>query len=78
MIFITGDSESPEDAYNKYVADNLAGETSLRVSASDFIRMRDLFCFSGIPHDREGKVIENGFSYHSLRERLAKLGVTLK
>ncbi len=82
MIFITGDSESPEDAYNKYVADNLAGETSLRVSASDFIRMRDLFCFSGIPHyvliDREGKVIENGFSYHSLRERLAKLSVTLK
>lgn len=81
MIFITSDDESPQGAYDKYVAANLEGETSHRIPAADFNRLRDLFRFNGIPRyiliDREGKVIDDRFSYHNLHNALGKLGVAL-
>lgn len=82
MIFITSDGESPEGAYNKYVAANLEGEVTHRIPASDFNRLRDLFRFSGIPRyiliDKEGNVANDNFNVHNLRSALEEYGVTLK
>lgn len=82
MIFVTGNAESPEKAYNAYVAKNLTGETSHRLPQSDFDRLRDLFKFNGIPHyvliDREGKVVFDDFNHHDLANELAKNRIILK
>ncbi len=82
MIFITGENESPEGAYNEYAAKNLAGETTHRLSDSDFNRLRDLFKISGVPHyvliGRDGKILNDNFHYHSLADALAEYEITLK
>ena len=82
MIFVTSEGESPSETYEKYVAANLAGETTHRISATDFNRLRDLFGFNGIPHyvllDRDGKVLSDNFTHHQLRETLKGYGVELK
>lgn len=82
MIFVTSEGESPSEAYEKYVAANLAGETTHRISATDFNRLRDLFGFNGIPHyvllDRDGKVLNDNFTHSQLRETLKGYGVELK
>lgn len=82
MIFITGESDSPEGAYNKYVAENLVGEATHRLSDSDLNRLRGLFKISGIPHyvliGRDGKILIEHFHFHSLSDALSEHGVTLK
>lgn len=81
MIFITGDDESPEDAYRKYVEKNLADETCHRIPQSDYNRLRDLFKFNGIPRyiliDRDGKILNDNFNLYSLSKTLSDYGVTL-
>lgn len=82
MIFITGENDSPEDSYNEYVAKNLAGETTHRLSNSDFNRLRDLFKINGVPHyvliGRDGKILNDNFHYHSLADALTEYGIELK
>lgn len=51
LIFIAGERTAEgSDAYKKYVAEWLAGEETVCVSNADFIRLQELFSFSGIPH----------------------------
>jgi thiol-disulfide isomerase/thioredoxin len=50
FIFITGEDESPLDAYNKFVEQNLEGEVSYRLSADQIRLLRTLFNFNAIPH----------------------------
>lgn len=82
MIFVTGDAESSEKAYNAYVAKNLVGEVSHRLPQADFDRLRNLFKFSSIPHyvliDREGKVVFDDFNHLDLAKKLAEQNIILK
>ena len=61
FIFITGDRQSPQSAYDKFVAEFLADEDVYRVPELEFEKYRNLFKFNGIPHyealDREGRVL---------------------
>ena len=61
FIFITGDRESPQKTYDKFVAEYLADEDSYRIPQEEFIQYKNLFQFDGIPHyealDREGRVL---------------------
>lgn len=50
FVYITSEKESPQTAYDSYVAKNLKGEASYRVSETEFNYLRELFKFNGIPH----------------------------
>lgn len=82
IIFITGEEESPAQAYDEYVAANLAGEDCRRLPQSDINRLRDLFRFSAIPHyvliDREGKVISRELSFNGLKDTFSPHGVDVE
>lgn len=71
FIFITGDRQSPKEAYDKFVAQYLADEDVYRVPQIEFDKYMNLFQFSGIPHyealDREGRVLRdyNEFGHFS-------------
>lgn len=43
FIFVTGADQSPDDNYNKYVAEHLQGEDSYRVSGYEFFKLMELF-----------------------------------
>lgn len=81
LIFITGEDESPRASYDKYVAQNLQGETCHYLSASDIARLRELFGISGIPRyiliDRDGKVANNNYNFYSPQDALLKEGIKL-
>ncbi|MDE6269097.1 MAG: thioredoxin family protein [Muribaculaceae bacterium] len=68
MIFITSDEDSPLSTYEKYVAENLEGEVSLRLPLSDYNKLRDLFGISSIPRcvliGRDGNVITQDFPHN--------------
>ncbi|MBP5346682.1 MAG: thioredoxin family protein [Bacteroidales bacterium] len=67
FIFITGDQESPQKTYDKFVAENLADEDTYRIPQEEFTRYKNLFQFNGIPHyealDREGRVLRKYNDY---------------
>ncbi len=82
MIFITSAGDSPLDAYDKYVAEHLEGEVSLRIPQSDYNMIRDLFGFSAIPRyvliGRDGDVITPDFPHNhhtSLIDDLKRYGL---
>lgn len=71
FLFVTSERDSPERAYNSYVAQHLAGENSIRISDEKMSLIRELFKFTGIPRyvmfDPEGRVVDSDFSgYHNL------------
>ena len=70
FVFITNEEESPKAKYDDYVAKHLVGEHTYRVSAADYIRLRELFQFNGIPHyevlDKEGNVVRGDFRYYDI------------
>lgn len=74
FIYITNQKESPQGAYNAYVAKNLHGEASYRVSETEFNYLRELFKFNGIPHyeliEKDGSVSVNSPSTWNLGEYL--------
>ena len=51
LVFITGDRSTPAAAYEKYVAEHLAGEVSYRIPEAQYIQLTTLFGFNGIPHN---------------------------
>lgn len=81
MLFISDDSAS-ESRYEDFVMKYLEGETSCRISESDFNLLRDLFGFSGIPRyvliGRDGKVLDSDFSFYDMKKALKEYGVELE
>lgn len=85
FIFITSESESPEQTYNAYVEKHLQGEAVYRIPTSDYQYLRELFSFNAIPRyvliGRDGKVLSddyrNMYSAHALEKDLKALGVAL-
>lgn len=84
FIFITGEEESPEAGYEKYVAKALDKDITLRIPQSDFNLLRELFNFSSIPHKaliaRDGTVASPDFRYYlgiegSLASAMREAGV---
>lgn len=69
-VFITAEDQSPQKAYDSYVAKNLAGEESYRIPRDDWARLMALFSFNGIPHYElvapDGKIITTDLNvdYH--------------
>lgn len=63
FIYITDERSSPKKTYDEYVAKNLEGEVSYRISKSDFEHLCELFQFNGIPHyeliQKDGSVTVN-------------------
>lgn len=81
MLFISDDSGS-ESSYEDFVMKYLEGETSYRISESDFHLLRDLFSFSGIPRyvliGRDGKVVDSDFNFYSMKNNLKEYGIELE
>ena len=74
FIYITGQKDSPEKAYKKYVEKNLKGEACYYVSETEFNYLRQLFQFNAIPHyelvEKDGSISKEGLSSHSIRKYL--------
>lgn len=70
FLYITGTGTSPSEYdYNEYVAKNLKGVPSVYLNDAEYLYMRELFHFNGIPRyvivDRDGKIIDENFNYNS-------------
>lgn len=76
FIYITDDRSSPKKTYDEYVAKNLKGEVSYRISESEFEYLRELFKFNGIPHyeliQKDGSVTVNSPTAWELEEYILK------
>ncbi|MDE6018530.1 MAG: thioredoxin family protein, partial [Muribaculaceae bacterium] len=81
MIFISDDS-APQSRYEDFVIKYLEGETTYRISESDFHLLRDLFAFSGIPRyvliGRDGKVLDSNFDFYGMKRELKEYGIELE
>lgn len=69
FVFITSDYESPETVYNEYVEKHLKNDYTFRLPKDEYVLLRELFQFNGIPHyetlDKQGDVIRiNGHWYN--------------
>ncbi len=68
MIFITSERSSPQQAYDKFVEENLKGEEVYRINDDDWRRMMSLFKFLGIPHYEmvtpDGKILSDISNFH--------------
>lgn len=80
FIFITGMAESPDNQYNDFVANELLGEESHRLSNEDFGVVKDHFNISGFPRymlvGREGEIVNDDYEPIVLNQDLEELGVT--
>lgn len=76
FIYITDERSSPKKTYDEYVAKNLQGESSYRISESEFIYLRELFKFNAIPHyeliQKDGSVTINPPTAWELEEYIQK------
>lgn len=75
FLFICS-QDTPEDTYKQYVAEQ-GLVYSHRLTKDDFIRMRELFRFNGIPHyeyvNREGEIMNKGLDAYNLESSLNEL-----
>lgn len=75
FLFICSE-DTPEVTYKQYVEEQ-GLENSHRLTKDQFIRMRELFKFNGIPHfeyvDREGKMMTKGLDMYNLESSLGNL-----
>lgn len=76
FIYITDERSSPKKTYDEYVAKNLQGKSSYRISESEFIYLRELFKFNAIPHyeliQKDGSVTINPPTAWELEEYIQK------
>ncbi len=81
MLFISDDT-TPQSMYEDFIMKYLNGETSYRISESDFHLLRDLFAFSGIPRyvliGRDGKVLDSNFNFYGMKRELKEYGIELE
>lgn len=90
VVFISDESWSPKEAYDEYVAKNLAGEEVYRIPQNDWLRLMSLFGFNGIPHFElvapDGKIIttdlyvsfELNGDFHVFKDQFEKLKADLR
>lgn len=76
FVFITDEKSSPENDYNKFMAD--VEGYKYRIPEDDFNYLRELFRFNGIPHyillDKEGHIMDdNNFSAWTAKQDFEKL-----
>lgn len=75
FLFICSE-ETPIDTYNNYVEEQSLFN-SHRLTKGQYIKLRELFKFNGIPHyetvDRNGKIMIKGLNTHNLKYELGKL-----
>jgi thiol-disulfide isomerase/thioredoxin len=68
FVFITDESQSPIESYNKFVKEQEL-ENIYRLSSDDYNRLRQLFKFNGIPRyvviDKKGEMINDDFPMHN-------------
>ena len=76
FVFITSENESPLPRYKDFIKDQELAKT-YRLSSDDFRYLRQLFKFNGIPRyvliNKEGKVLNDDFPMHNLKDELKKL-----
>lgn len=76
FIYITGERESPEKAYQEYVEKNLKGEATYYVTATEYNYLRQLFQFNGIPHyelvEKDGSISKERLSSYNIEPYLQK------
>jgi thiol-disulfide isomerase/thioredoxin len=76
FIFITSEDDSPLKTYEKFIGEQ-ALKNTYRISEKDFLSIRQLFKFNGIPRyviiDKEGKVLNDDFRMHNFQYELPKL-----
>lgn len=76
FIYITGQKDSPAEAYKQYVEKNLKGEASYYVTETEFNYLRQLFSFNGIPHyelvEKDGSISKDKMSTYSIESYLKK------
>lgn len=76
FIFITSDRESPREAYDQYVEKNLKGEATYRLPHDEYVYLRQLFKFNGIPHyemvNKDGSIFLECEEPHNLKLYLDK------
>ena len=71
LVFIAGEQTTEGSvAYRNYVSEWLAGEETICVTNADFIRLQELFRFSGIPHYEtitpEGRRVRDDLRIHEI------------
>jgi thiol-disulfide isomerase/thioredoxin len=75
FLFICSE-DTPEDTYKEYVEEQ-GLENSHRLTKDQYIRMRELFKFNGIPHyeyvNREGQMMTKGLDIDRLESSLNNL-----
>ena len=73
FVFITSDKDSPLSAYDKLVEEQEL-TNSFRITADQYLYMRQLFRFNGIPRyvlvDREGKILDDNFNNYNFERWL--------
>ena len=78
FVFITSEYESPLNAYEKFVNEQELTHT-YRIPTDDYRYLRQLFRFNGIPRyilvDKEGKIIDDDFSYSHFSEWLREMSL---
>lgn len=76
FLFLTSYEESPEDRYKEFVKEQELQHT-YRLPSDDFIYLRQLFKFNGIPRyiviNKEGQVMNDDFQMHNFETELKKL-----
>jgi thiol-disulfide isomerase/thioredoxin len=75
FIYVTSESESPKDRYDKFVEEHGLKHT-VRLSDDDYAYMRQLFAFNGIPRyvllDEEGRVLDDNFMMYNFEYEFSK------
>lgn len=76
FIFITSEDGSPEGSYNKFVSEQEL-EHTYRLSADDYLYLRQLFKFNGIPRyvlvGKDGSILNDDFAMYNFEHELKKL-----
>ena len=74
FIYLTSEKDSPLKAYTAYVDKYLPLETSYRISDDDYIYLRALFAFNGIPRyvlfSPSGRFFNTNFESYQLASYL--------
>lgn len=75
FLFICSE-ETPKDKYDQFIKEQ-GLENSWRLTEDQYIMMRELFKFNGIPHyeyvDREGKIMTKGLDVYKVESSLEDL-----
>lgn len=83
FMFITDESQSPLEAYNRLLQTDLKDDISHRIPDEDFNRLKELFNFNAYPHHvvitPDGKVASDDFhlSDRNLATILSDLGIEM-